>query len=199
MNRDEIITFARSAITNIFNGKGREPSPLEVETISKWINEMDYSVELIEVAMTIAAKATEYNRMKYADLVLQDFRKKGIRTVAEAEEMFKSAPKKPSYQKSVNSANMTGQQRTVQVPVREDKRIQTPSVKMRPCPFCGYDGIYLVIQNSTKFGTKYVLAECGQCEASTKSIGIHYDVADNVLAETIPEGRQAIDLWNARV
>ena len=134
-----------------------------------------------------------------ADLVLQDFRKKGIRTVAEAEEMFKSAPKKPSYQKSVNSANMTGPQRTVQVPVREDKRIQTPSVKMRPCPFCGYDGIYLVIQNSTKFGTKYVLAECGQCEASTKSIGIHYDVADNVLAETIPEGRQAIDLWNARV
>ena len=38
MNRDEIITFARSAITNIFNGKGRKPSPSEIETISKWVN-----------------------------------------------------------------------------------------------------------------------------------------------------------------
>ena len=62
MNRGEIITFAKSAVTNIFNGKGREPSPLEVETISKWINEMDYSVELIEFATTIAAKATEYTK-----------------------------------------------------------------------------------------------------------------------------------------
>lgn len=198
MSRDEIITFARSVITNIFNGKGREPSPLEVETISKWINEMDYSVELIEFAMTIAAKATEYNRMIYANLVLQDFRKKGIRTVAEAEEMFKSAPKKPSSQKSGNSVNMTVPQRTVQVPVREDKRIMTPPVRMHPCPFCGYNGIYLVIQNSTKFSSKYVLVECGQCEASTKSIGIHHDMSDDMLSEVIPEVQKVIDLWNTR-
>ena len=199
MSRDEIIAFAKEAFANIFGWVGREPSESDIGMFSRWFNEYGFPPDLVEYAMSMAARSTEYNRMKYAELVVQDFHKRGIKTVEAVEEMLKSRQPKPGYQKSGGSSYTAGGQRTVQVPVREDKKIQTPSAKMRPCPFCGYEGIYLVIQNSSKFNTKYVVAECGQCEAGTKSIGIHYDVPDNVVAETLPEGQQVIELWNTRV
>ncbi len=195
MSRDEIITYASSAIPRILN---IEPSPSDIETFCKWIIEMGFSIELVEHAMMMADHDLDYKRMTSTGELLQVFRKYGIETVAEAEDLEKYGIKEQRRQKSGYLANTNGSQRTVQVPVREDKRIMTPPVRMHPCPFCGYNGIYLVIQNSTKFSSKYVLVECGQCEASTKSIGIHHDMSDDMLSEVIPEVQKVIDLWNTR-
>ena len=201
MSKDEIIAYAKQVFADMFGWVDREPSGSDIERFSKWFNEYGFTTDFIEYALAMAARSSSLAKTSYADKVLMFYSSKGIRSVEDAQawEMQNSQESKPVYQKADNATYVNGGQRKVLVSVREDKKIQVPSVKMRPCPFCGYDGIHLVMQNSSKFNAKYVFVKCGQCEAGTKSIGIYYDVADDVIAETLPEGRQVIDLWNTRV
>ncbi|UQS86611.1 DnaD domain protein [Nicoliella spurrieriana] len=58
---------------------GRELSPIELETISGWLDQSHYSPELIELALREAVLNQVYN-LKYIDRILINWEKKNIRT-----------------------------------------------------------------------------------------------------------------------
>lgn len=63
---------------------GRSLSAMEIQTISMWIEEDDYSAELIECALREAVLSQVYS-LKYVDRILLSWEKKNIRTKEQVE------------------------------------------------------------------------------------------------------------------
>lgn len=62
---------------------GRVLSPIEIETINIWLDEDQYDVKLIQQALREAVLLSKLN-FKYIDRILQDWHKKGIKSVEQA-------------------------------------------------------------------------------------------------------------------
>ncbi|MBW1605595.1 DnaD domain-containing protein [Lactobacillus sp. Sy-1] len=63
---------------------GRELSPIELETISGWLDQSHYSPELIELALREAVLNQVYN-LKYIDRILINWEKRHVKTAADVE------------------------------------------------------------------------------------------------------------------
>jgi len=63
---------------------GRPLSPIEMETLVMWVEEDDYSPELIQMALREAVLSQVYN-FKYIDRILLNWEKKNIRTKEQVE------------------------------------------------------------------------------------------------------------------
>jgi len=63
---------------------GRPLSPMEMETLVKWVEEDSYSPELIQMALREAVLSQVYN-FKYIDRILLNWEKKNIRTKEQVE------------------------------------------------------------------------------------------------------------------
>lgn len=67
---------------------GRVLSPIEIETINIWLDEDQYDVKLIQQALREAVLLSKLN-FKYVDRILQEWQKKGIKTVDAAKQAGK--------------------------------------------------------------------------------------------------------------
>ncbi len=67
---------------------GRVLSPIEIETINIWLDEDQYDVRLIQQALREAVLLSKLN-FKYVDRILQEWQKKGIKTVEAAKKAGK--------------------------------------------------------------------------------------------------------------
>ncbi len=67
---------------------GRPLSPMEIETLSMWIDNDKYSPELIKAALREAVLSNKLN-FRYIDRILFEWQKKGIKRVEEAMEQGK--------------------------------------------------------------------------------------------------------------
>jgi len=68
---------------------GRPLSPIEMETLVAWVEEDDYSPELIQMALREAVLSQVYN-FKYIDRILISWEKKNIRTKEQVEKETKN-------------------------------------------------------------------------------------------------------------
>ncbi|MFC4404382.1 DnaD domain-containing protein [Gracilibacillus xinjiangensis] len=68
---------------------GRPLSPFEIERINQWLDEEEYSLELIYAALREAVLMSKLN-FNYIDRILIDWRKKGVRSVDQAKQTSKS-------------------------------------------------------------------------------------------------------------
>lgn len=67
---------------------GRVLSPIEIETINIWLDEDHYDVTLIQQALREAVLLSKLN-FKYIDRILQEWQKKGVKSVDQAKQAGK--------------------------------------------------------------------------------------------------------------
>lgn len=93
---DKLVTFvyqqktesnekkSEKALYTIFENEfGRPLSPIECETLAMWLDEDHHSAELIKAALREAVISGKLN-FRYIDRILFDWKKKGIKTLAQA-------------------------------------------------------------------------------------------------------------------
>ena len=88
---------------------GRDLSPIEMESISKWFDEDHYEPEVIELALREAVLRQVYN-LTYMDRILLNWQKRNLKTAAQVEaerqcsieQRFNSAPQ-PQRQTGANA------------------------------------------------------------------------------------------------
>lgn len=81
---------------------GRPLSPMEMESLVMWIEEDNYSKELIQLALREAVLSQVYS-FKYIDRILLNWEKKNIRT---KEQVEKESQKFREYSKSKNQSQL---------------------------------------------------------------------------------------------
>jgi DNA replication protein len=79
---------------------GRPLSPIEIETISQWIDVDHFSPDLIRLALKEAVLNQAYN-LKYMDRILLNWQQRNLTTVSQVENSINSRPK--SNQKTTSS------------------------------------------------------------------------------------------------
>lgn len=77
---------------------GRDLSPIEMESISKWLDEDHYEPEVIELALREAVLRQVYN-LTYMDRILLNWQKRNLKTAAQVE-----AERQRSIEQRLNSA-----------------------------------------------------------------------------------------------
>ncbi|MEN8553246.1 DnaD domain-containing protein [Lactiplantibacillus plantarum] len=77
---------------------GRDLSPIEMESISKWFDEDHYEPEVIELALREAVLRQVYN-LTYMDRILLNWQKRNLKTAAQVE-----AERQRSIEQRLNSA-----------------------------------------------------------------------------------------------
>ncbi|WP_047999659.1 DnaD domain-containing protein [Lactiplantibacillus herbarum] len=77
---------------------GRDLSPIEMESISKWFDEDHYEPEVIELALREAVLRQVYN-LTYMDRILLNWQKRNLKTASQVE-----AERQRSIEKRLNSA-----------------------------------------------------------------------------------------------
>lgn len=99
-NKDNSISDLVSFIESEF---GRTLSSFEIEMISTWVNEGNYDIGLIKLALKEAILSSAYN-LKYVDRILLSWEQKNINTIEQAREYTKTfkryeVPNKDKMQK----------------------------------------------------------------------------------------------------
>ncbi len=71
------------SIMNAFGIKGRNPAAPELKTMSYWINELGYSLDIILEACHRTIRQTHQPNFQYANKILEQWKKQGVRTAAD--------------------------------------------------------------------------------------------------------------------
>ena len=87
--RRESAADAEGKIRSLFGVGERAFTTKEKKFISAWINDMGYSIEIIEKAYEVTADATGKGSFAYANSVLERWNAAGLRTLSEIEESYK--------------------------------------------------------------------------------------------------------------
>ena len=90
LRRREASVSAEGKIRSLFGIGERAFTTKEKRFISAWINDMGYSVEIIEKAYEVTADATGKGSFAYANSILERWNAAGLRTLSEIEESYKS-------------------------------------------------------------------------------------------------------------
>ena len=98
LRRREASAGAEGKIRSLFGIGERAFTTKEKKFISSWINDMGYSIEIIEKAYEVTADATGKGSFAYANSILERWNAAGLRTLSEIEESYKSgeSASKPS-------------------------------------------------------------------------------------------------------
>jgi len=98
LKRREAASAAEGKIRSLFGVGERAFTTKEKKFISSWINDMDYSMEIIEKAYEITVDATGKGAFAYANSVLERWNSEGLRTIEQIEESYlkDDKDKKPS-------------------------------------------------------------------------------------------------------
>ena len=96
LRRRESAADAEGKIRSLFGVGERAFTTKEKKFISAWINDMGYSVEIIEKAYEVTADATGKGSFPYANSVLERWFASGLRTLAEIEESYKKGGDAPA-------------------------------------------------------------------------------------------------------
>ena len=99
LRRREAAAEAEGKIRSLFGMGERAFTTKEKKFISAWINELGYSMEIIQRAYEIAADATGKSSMPYANSVLERWNAAGLRTLEDIEASYEKgdAPKEGSF------------------------------------------------------------------------------------------------------
>ena len=81
---------AEGRIRSLFGVGERAFTTKEKKFISAWINDMGYSIEIIEKAYEVTADATGKGSIPYANSVLERWFAAGLRTLEEIEDSYRS-------------------------------------------------------------------------------------------------------------
>ena len=90
LRRREATASSEGKIRTLFGVGERAFTTKEKKFISAWINDMGYSIEIIERAYEVTADATGKGSFAYANSVLERWNAAGLRTISEIEESYKS-------------------------------------------------------------------------------------------------------------
>lgn len=101
LRRREAAAGAEGKIRSLFGVGSRAFTTKEKKFISAWINDMNYSIEIIERAYEVAADATGKSSFAYANSVLERWNAENLRTIADIEESYK----KKDGEKSTSSGS----------------------------------------------------------------------------------------------
>ena len=98
LRRRESAADAEGKIRKMFGIGDRAFTTKEKKFVSAWINDMSYSVEIIERAYEVTADATGKGAFAYANSVLERWNAEGLRTLEDIESSYKKegASDKPS-------------------------------------------------------------------------------------------------------
>ena len=88
--RRESAASAESKIRKLFGVGDRAFTTKEKKFISSWINDMNYSIEIIEKAYEVTADATGKGSFAYANSVLERWNAAGLKTLEEIEQSYKN-------------------------------------------------------------------------------------------------------------
>lgn len=105
---------------------GRDLSPIEMESISKWFDEDHYDPEVIELALREAVLRQVYN-LTYMDRILLNWQKRNLKTAAQVE-----AERQRSIENRLNSApkpRQTGANAGPKIPLFKLGEEQPPAQK----------------------------------------------------------------------
>ena len=58
--------------------KGRNPAPAETEIMDRWLNEFDFSIEIILEACCRTIRQTHQPNFQYANKILEQWHKAGV-------------------------------------------------------------------------------------------------------------------------
>lgn len=96
--RRESAADAEGKIRKMFGVGDRAFTTKEKRFVSAWINDMSYSIEIIEKAYEVTADATGKGAFAYANSVLERWNAEGLRTLEDIESSYKKdgASDKPS-------------------------------------------------------------------------------------------------------
>lgn len=103
LRRREAAADAEGRIRRLFGVGERAFTTKEKKFISAWINDMGYSMEIIEKAYEVTADATGKGSFAYANSVLERWFASGYRTLSEIEESYKSGEGKAPVEGSFDT------------------------------------------------------------------------------------------------
>ena len=86
--RREQTSAAEGKIRAMFGIGERAFTTKEKKFISSWINDMQYSIDIIEKAYEVTANATGNASMPYANSILERWNAAGLRTVSDIEKSY---------------------------------------------------------------------------------------------------------------
>ena len=99
-------------IMNAFGIKGRNPAISEQETMSRWLNEYRFSIEIILEACSRTIRQTHQPNFQYADRILEQWHKKEVKSLADIQQLDiqrlkeqKKAAEKPQPKTANNRFN----------------------------------------------------------------------------------------------
>lgn len=93
LKRRENSAAAEGKIRAMFGIGERAYTSKEKKFISSWINDMSYSLEIIQKAYEVTADATGKGSFAYTNAVLERWNAEGLRTLEAVEESYKQAEK----------------------------------------------------------------------------------------------------------
>ena len=91
LRRRELASDAEGKIRTLFGVGERAFTTKEKKFISAWINDMNYSIEIIEKAYEVTADATGKGSFPYANTVLERWNAASLRTLEEIEASYKKS------------------------------------------------------------------------------------------------------------
>jgi DnaD/phage-associated family protein len=103
LKRRESVAHAEGKIRSLFGIGARAFTTKEKKFISSWINDMNYSIEIIEKAYEVTADATGNASMPYANSILERWNAASLRTLEEIEESYKTGQGKAAKEGSFDT------------------------------------------------------------------------------------------------
>lgn len=94
------------SIMNAFGIKGRNPAAPELETMSHWINELGFTLDIILEACRRTIQQTHQPNFQYANKILEQWKKQGVRS---GEDIIALDQKRRTQQKEKEKARQTSQ------------------------------------------------------------------------------------------
>ena len=91
LRRRELASDTEGKIRTLFGVGERAFTTKEKKFISAWINDMNYSIEIIEKAYEVTADATGKGSFPYANTVLERWNAAGFRTLEDIEASYKKS------------------------------------------------------------------------------------------------------------
>ncbi len=88
-------------IMKAFGIRGRNPAPTEQETMSRWINEYGFTMDMILEACARTMKKLHEPNFDYADGILEQWHKTGVHTMADVEAADRIWEQKQAEKKAV--------------------------------------------------------------------------------------------------
>ena len=95
LKKREMAANVEGKIRSLFGVGERAFTTKEKKFMSAWVNDMCYSIEIIEKAYEVTADATGKGSFAYANSILERWSAAGLRTLAEIEDSYKSGESKP--------------------------------------------------------------------------------------------------------